>query len=180
MAELQFKLHHDYSTKLEKLQVISNEAEASGQLYQQMETLLEQHENSLQFLQEDKKFKEKTEKVLEGKGSYQDPPKHKISMNSILTSSSEELISRITSLLHARRCFQVPLTYLRDVNQNVLPLFFQMRVPITTSAKKYCNNLGSQVTSSKIILKMQAPLHCSTNADTSISEKSAFTDLLTG
>ena len=40
MAELQSKLHHNYSTKLEKLQEISNEAEASGQLSQQTETLL--------------------------------------------------------------------------------------------------------------------------------------------
>ncbi|PKU26757.1 tripartite motif-containing protein 54-like [Limosa lapponica baueri] len=55
MAELQSRLHHDYSTKLEKLQAISDEAEACGQLYQQMEALLEQHENSVQFLQEDKK-----------------------------------------------------------------------------------------------------------------------------
>ncbi|KAM9272164.1 tripartite motif-containing protein 54-like [Cariama cristata] len=72
IAELQSKLHHDCSTRLEKLQVISNDAEASGQLYQQMEALLEHHENSVHFLQEDKKIKEKIEKV--------DPPKHKISM----------------------------------------------------------------------------------------------------
>ncbi|XP_010288264.1 PREDICTED: tripartite motif-containing protein 54-like, partial [Phaethon lepturus] len=88
MAELQSKLHHDYTAKLEELQVISNKAEASGQLYQQMETLLEQHENSVQFLQEDRKLKEKIGKVLEEKASYQDPPKHKISMQQYF----EELI----------------------------------------------------------------------------------------
>lgn len=59
MAELQSKLHHDYSTKLEKLQVITNEVEASGEIYQQMESLQEQHENSVQFLQEDKKIQGK-------------------------------------------------------------------------------------------------------------------------
>lgn len=59
MAELQSKLHHDYSTKLEKLQVIANEVEASGEIYQQMESLQEQHENSVQFLQEDKKIQGK-------------------------------------------------------------------------------------------------------------------------
>ncbi|KAM6413704.1 tripartite motif containing 13-like [Rhynochetos jubatus] len=73
-------LHHDYSTKLEKLQAVSNEAKASGQLYQQMKTLLEQHENSVQFLQGDKKLKQTIEKVLEGKASYQDPQEHKISV----------------------------------------------------------------------------------------------------
>ncbi|KAM6344533.1 tripartite motif-containing protein 54-like [Alca torda] len=111
MAELHSKLHHDYSTKLEKLQVISNEAEESGQLYQQMETLLEQHQNSLQFLQEDKKFKEKVEKVLEGKASYQQQPKHKISMQQYfeelirginikdyLSTASEEMLSGITDI----------------------------------------------------------------------------------
>ncbi|XP_009330857.1 PREDICTED: tripartite motif-containing protein 54-like [Pygoscelis adeliae] len=116
MAELQSKLHHDYSTKLEKLQVISNEAKASGQLYQQMETLLEQHENSVQFLQEDKKFKEKIEKVLEGKGSYQDPPKHKISMQQYfeelirginikdyLSTACEEMLSSTTDISDTRQ-----------------------------------------------------------------------------
>ncbi|XP_075015541.1 uncharacterized protein LOC142086401 isoform X2 [Calonectris borealis] len=46
----------------------------------------------------------------------------------------------------------------------------QMTVLISTSAKKYCNNLRSQMTSSKIILKMQPPPHCSNNANASISE----------
>ncbi|GAB0194751.1 E3 ubiquitin-protein ligase Midline-1 [Grus japonensis] len=91
MAELQSKLHLEYSTKLEKLQVISDKAEASGQLYQQMETLLEQHENSVQFLQEDRKLKEKIEEALEGKASHQDPAKHKISVRQYF----EELVKGI-------------------------------------------------------------------------------------
>ncbi|KAM6126497.1 putative E3 ubiquitin-protein ligase MID2 [Phoenicopterus ruber ruber] len=112
MAELQSRLHHEYATKLENLQVISNEAEASRQLYQQMETLLEQHENSVQFLQEDRKLKEKIDKVLEGKASYQDPPKHKISMQQYfeelikginikdyLSTTCEEMLSSTTDIL---------------------------------------------------------------------------------
>ncbi|XP_014813930.1 PREDICTED: uncharacterized protein LOC106897672 [Calidris pugnax] len=93
MAELQSRLHHDYSTKLEKLQAISNKAKAFGRLYQQMEALLEQNENSVQFLQEDtkKNIKEKVEKALEGKASNQREPKHKISMQEYF----EELIGGI-------------------------------------------------------------------------------------
>ena len=116
MAELQSKLHHNYSTKLEKLQEISNEAEASGQLSQQMETLLEQHESSVQFLQEDRNFKGKIQKVLEGKASHQDPPKHKISMQQYfeelirginikdsLSTACEEMLSSTTDIPETRQ-----------------------------------------------------------------------------
>nr|XP_013803163.1 PREDICTED: E3 ubiquitin-protein ligase Midline-1-like [Apteryx mantelli mantelli] len=111
MAELQSKLHNDYSTKLEKMQVLSNETEAPGQLYQQMKTLLEQHLNSVQFLQEDKKLREKIEKMIEGKASYQDPPKYKISVRQYfeelikginikdyLSNTCEEMFASITDL----------------------------------------------------------------------------------
>lgn len=53
------KLHNDFSTELEEVQVASNEAEEREQLSHQMETLPEQHVHSVRLLQEDKKLKEK-------------------------------------------------------------------------------------------------------------------------
>ncbi|KAM8799554.1 tripartite motif-containing protein 54-like [Eudromia elegans] len=88
MADLQSKLHNDYSTKLEKLQGIANETDAPGQLYLQMKNLLEQHLNSVQFLQEDKKLRGKIENMLEEKALYQDLPRYKISVRQYF----EELI----------------------------------------------------------------------------------------
>ncbi|XP_040424497.1 tripartite motif containing 13-like isoform X3 [Cygnus olor] len=110
-AELHSKLHNDYSTKLETLQVISKEAEAPRQLYHQMETLLEQHVNSVQFLQEDKKLKEKIEKMLEGKASYQDPPTYKISVKQYF----EELIKGINIKDYLSSACQEMLTSTTDI-----------------------------------------------------------------
>ncbi|XP_010150719.1 PREDICTED: tripartite motif-containing protein 54-like [Eurypyga helias] len=116
MTELQSKLHHDYSTKLEKLQAVSNEAKASGQLYQQMKALLEQHENAVQFLQGDRKLKETIEKVLEGKASYQDPQEFNISVqqyfeelikginiNNYFSTTGKEMIPRTTDIHRMRQ-----------------------------------------------------------------------------
>ncbi|XP_013043207.3 E3 ubiquitin-protein ligase TRIM63-like isoform X1 [Anser cygnoides] len=111
MAELHSKLRNDYSTKLETLQVISKEAEASGQLYHQMETLLEQHVNSVQFLQEHKKLKEKIEKMLEAKASYQDPPTYKISVKQYF----EELIKGINIKDYLSSACQEMLTSTTDI-----------------------------------------------------------------
>nr|XP_013043209.2 E3 ubiquitin-protein ligase TRIM63-like isoform X3 [Anser cygnoides] len=111
MAELHSKLRNDYSTKLETLQVISKEAEASGQLYNQMETLLEQHVNSVQFLQEHKKLKEKIEKMLEAKASYQDPPMYKISVKQYF----EELIKGINIKDYLSSACQEMLTSTTDI-----------------------------------------------------------------
>ncbi|CAM5155031.1 unnamed protein product [Natator depressus] len=91
IAELKTKLHKDYSTKLEKLHLLESETEAPRQLYQQMKTLLEQHSNSVQFLQEDKKLRSKMEKLIEGRSLFQDPSKYKISVRRYF----EELIRGI-------------------------------------------------------------------------------------
>ncbi|XP_075795796.1 tripartite motif containing 13 isoform X2 [Pelodiscus sinensis] len=91
IAELKTKLHKDYLTKLEKLQLVESETEAPRQLYQQMKTLLEQHSNSVQFLQEDKKLRRKMEKLIQGRSLYQDPSKYKISVRRYF----EELIRGI-------------------------------------------------------------------------------------
>lgn len=180
MAELQSKLHHDCSTKLEKLQVIANEAEDSGQLYQQMETLLEQHENSVQFLQEEKKFKEKVEKVLEGKASYQDPPKHKISMQQYF----EELIRGMNIKDYLSTACEEMLSSTTDIHethQSECPAFvFSDESP----DHHFCKEVLQQFEKSNDVkqnnFESAAPLHCSTNANMSISENLAFTDLLTG
>ncbi|XP_063147880.1 tripartite motif-containing protein 54-like [Candoia aspera] len=72
MAELKGKLCNDYSTKLEKLQLVANDLQVSTHLYHQMKIFLEQHSNSVHFLQEDKIFRSKLEKLTEGKANQQD------------------------------------------------------------------------------------------------------------
>ncbi|KYO29843.1 hypothetical protein Y1Q_0023183 [Alligator mississippiensis] len=91
IAALKAKLQEDYYTKLEKLQPASSGTEPPMQLYQQMKAFLEQHSNSVQFLQEDKKFKKKTEQIIEGSSFCQVPTKYKISMKQYF----EELIRGI-------------------------------------------------------------------------------------
>ncbi|XP_009888251.1 PREDICTED: tripartite motif-containing protein 54-like [Charadrius vociferus] len=180
MAELQSKLHHDYSTKLEKLQVIANEAEVSGQLYQQMETLLEQHENSVQFLQEEKQFKEKVEKLLERKALYQDPSKHKISMQEYF----EELIRGMNIKDYLSTECEEKLSSTTDI-----PETRQLECPAFVFSDEspdhhFCKEVLQQFEKSNDIkqgnFESAVPLHCSTNANMSISENSAFTDLLAG
>ncbi|XP_013912127.1 PREDICTED: tripartite motif-containing protein 54-like [Thamnophis sirtalis] len=72
MAELKGELHKDYSTKLEKLQLLANDFQVPTHLYHQMKAFLEKHTTSVCFLQEDKIFRSKLEKLTEGKPVQQD------------------------------------------------------------------------------------------------------------
>lgn len=170
MAELQSKLHHDYSTKLEKLQVIANEVEASGEIYQQMETLQEQHENSVQFLQEDKKFKEKIEKVLERKASYQDPPKHKISMQQYF----EELIRGINFKDYLSTAYEEMLPSTTDIPEThkseCLAFVFSSESPDRHFCKEALQQFEMPNDIKQDNRENQPSPHCSTNTNTSISE----------
>ncbi|KAG6938047.1 tripartite motif-containing protein 54 [Chelydra serpentina] len=116
IAELKTKLHMDYSTKLEKLHLVESETEAPRQLYQQMKTLLEQHSNSVQFLQEDKKLRSKMEKLIEGRSLNQDPSKYKISVRryfeelirgfnikEYISTTSDEMLASTSDLYEACR-----------------------------------------------------------------------------
>lgn len=80
MAELKEKLGQDYSSKIEKLQLLANELQVPRHLYHQMKTLLEQHSNLVNFLQEDKILRCKIEKLLEGNTLQQDPKDYHISV----------------------------------------------------------------------------------------------------
>lgn len=80
MVELKAKLGKEYATKLEKLQQVANELQFPRQLYHQMKTLLEQHSNSVHFLQEDKILRSKMEKLTEGYSLYQDVKNYHISI----------------------------------------------------------------------------------------------------
>ncbi|XP_074054462.1 tripartite motif-containing protein 54-like isoform X1 [Macrotis lagotis] len=80
IATLKKKLDNEHSTKLEKLQLVATELQAPRQLYQQMKTLLEQHLNAVQFLQEDKKLRTEMERLMEGNSLPKVPVKDNISI----------------------------------------------------------------------------------------------------
>ncbi|XP_066469064.1 tripartite motif-containing protein 54-like [Tiliqua scincoides] len=80
MTELKEKLGKDYSSKVEKLQLLANELQVPRHLYHQMKTLLEQHSNLVHFLQEDKILRCKLEKILEENTLQQDPKDYHISV----------------------------------------------------------------------------------------------------
>ncbi|KAM3845016.1 tripartite motif-containing protein 54-like [Vipera latastei] len=114
MAELKGELCKDYSTKLEKLQLLANDLQVPTHLYHQMKTFLEQHSNSVRFLQEDKIFRSKLEKLTEGKpiqqdtngchisiGQYFKDLIKGISINNYISSNSDETLANSSELPEA-------------------------------------------------------------------------------
>ncbi|XP_062826029.1 tripartite motif-containing protein 54-like [Anolis carolinensis] len=114
MAELKEKLSKDYSTKVEKLQLMANELHIPKQLYHQMKTLLEQHSNSVHFLQEDKMLRSKLEKLVEENSLLQDMKDYYICtgqyfkdlmkgipITNYIISNTDELIASCNEILEA-------------------------------------------------------------------------------
>ncbi|XP_062977676.1 tripartite motif-containing protein 54-like [Elgaria multicarinata webbii] len=111
MAELKAKLGKDYSTKVEKLQLAASELQVPRHLYHQMKTLLEQHSNSVHFLQEDKLFRSKVEKLMDGNSLHQETKDYHISVgqyfkdlikgihiNNYISSNSDEILASSNEL----------------------------------------------------------------------------------
>lgn len=106
IAELKAKLCNDYSAKVGELQLVANELQVPKHLYHQMKTLLEQHSNSVHFLQEDKILRGTIEKLLHGNSLQQQVKDYHISIgeyfkdlingihiNSYISSNVEELLA---------------------------------------------------------------------------------------
>lgn len=116
MCELQEKLGKDYSSKIEKLQLLANELQVPRNLYHQMKNLLEQHSNLVHFLQEDKLLRQKLEKLIEEKSLQQDPKDYHISVGKYfkdlirgihitdyISSNSDEMIANPSGVCEALR-----------------------------------------------------------------------------
>ncbi|XP_028573289.1 tripartite motif-containing protein 54 [Podarcis muralis] len=111
MTELKAILGKEYSIKVENLQQLANELEVPRNLYQEMKTLLEQHSNSVHFLQEDKILRSKIEKLAKGNSLYPNKKDYHISVgqyfkdllkathiNNYVSSNSDETPTRSDEL----------------------------------------------------------------------------------
>ncbi|KAM6468137.1 tripartite motif-containing protein 54-like [Liasis olivaceus] len=173
MTELKGELCKDYSTKLEKLQLVANDLQVPTHLYHQMKTFLEQHSNSVHFLQEDKIFRSKLEKLTEGKTMQQDTNDchisigqyfkdliKGISINNYISSNSDETLASSSELPEVFKPECPAFSFSGEIPnerfcQEVLD-FFQKSDQIKQDPIQYISHSEGNNTPSKMDISLEA------------------------